>query len=219
MKRLSVFLKANENLRKVYHRIALDYYSHEDDGHGMSHIDEVIEKGLIIFDKMKKPKYTEQMVFVGCLYHDTGNLYDRKLHHEYSGKIVKKDKDLKNIFTDDELHLISCACEEHRASYNGSFTSELSILINDADTMSGLDIAPMIHRSFKYTTKKNPGMSNIDIYKTVYSHLVEKFGDEGYASIHLDESKKIVESMDFKDYLRSEGKFKKKYISVTKVRL
>lgn len=201
------------NIQKITQKME-EEYNKLDGAHDFEHIKEVIGNAVMINSRYGKP-YAEDIVIVAALYHDIGNTVDRKNHHIESAKRVMEDSELRKIYDYNTRYLISKACEEHRASYRGEFTSTLSKIINDADSMAGgRDIESMIERSLTYTRAKNINDTQEMIYEKVYGHLVEKFGREGYQKYRLDVSNELCNVEEIYKVLESKETFKEKYIEV-----
>lgn len=191
-------------------------YNELDGAHDFKHIVQVTNNALLLNKECGGP-YDNDIIIISALYHDIGNTVNRENHHIESARIVMEDKDLQSVYSYDTRYMISKACEEHRSSYNGPFTSLLSKIINDADSMAGGDtIEAMIERSLMYTKSKNPKDTSDMIYTKVYNHLVEKFGRYGYQKYKLNITNKLCNVEEIYKILDDENLFKIKYESVVK---
>lgn len=197
-----------KTIKNIFDKMKIEY-SKMDDAHNFTHIENVIENAKILNNLLGNP-YSDNIIIISALYHDIGNIVNRKDHHIESARIVLEDKDLKELFNDDELYLISKACEEHRSSYKGEFTSTLSKIINDADSMV-YNIEDIIERCYKYTISKYSTESERSIYYRVYDHIVDKFGRNGYQKYKLSVTNKIANVENIYSIIEDEYKFKYDY--------
>jgi uncharacterized protein len=186
-------------LDKFIERV-IERYKKFDGAHDDQHARMVIKNSEYIAANMMKDEKIEldmRMVKVIAAMHDLGLEYDRETHHTKSGEIVRKTKELRKFFSEEQIELIAKSVEEHRASYKGEYTSVYSKIVSDADRMN--DINTMIARTYKWNKKHYPDLNDEDIYKEVISHLQDKFGEKGYARFNtkyaedvLNQSRKII---------------------------
>lgn len=182
-------------------------YDKFDGAHNMNHIDTVTQNAILINNKLGNP-YRDMVIFLAGLYHDIGMSIDRKTHHIESANYVLSDDDLLKLVSEEERYLIAKACEEHRASYKGEFTSLLSKIINDADSMN--DKITMISRCIQYALANNTEQ-NISVYNEVYNHLRDKYGRNGYCKFHLEVSYEINNTEEIWRILDNEVLFEHEY--------
>lgn len=189
-----------QKLEKIYNTF--------DGAHNMDHINEVVKNANKI-NEILGYMYPEYVVTLTALYHDIGLQYGREDHEKHSARILKEDLD--GMFDDYTLEIMSKACEEHRASYKGQFTSMLSKIINDADTMYTKE--SLILRSYKYSKKvKNTN----NVYNEVYNHLNEKYGVNGYHKFRLNICKNLPVIKEAREMLENEEIFREEYMKLTK---
>lgn len=197
----------NELLEYLMENI-LENYKAFDKGHGIKHIATVIDSSIKLSNYFPVNK---NMVLTIAIYHDLGMSVDRKTHQIHSRDILVNDITLKRWFTEKEIILMSEACEDHRASNHHEPRSIYGYIVSDADRTT--DIYDMIERCYHFS-KKNYSNSNEDeIYNRVYSHLVGKYGEGGYAKFYLNESRDIIMKPYIKaqEILRNEEDFKDFY--------
>lgn len=198
-------ISLDQHLEKI-----LVLYKDMDEAHGVQHILEVIDN------------ITELAIHFGlnldicktiAVYHDLGLKNNRENHHTHSALYVKTDTVLREYFNEREIEIISKACEEHRASYDGEYYSMYSYVISDADRFNTLD--RMIERCYDYTKTKYPELSEKEKYERVYRHLVDKYGkDSGYGAFRLKESYQIFNMEAVWNVLDNESLFKMTYDKV-----
>lgn len=203
----------NKNLDK-YINTLVKKYNKFDGAHDEKHALMVIKNSLYLAAKLEKDenqKLNMDMVKTIAAMHDLGLAYDRETHHSKSGEIVRKDKELREYFSEEEIEIIAKACEEHRASYKGEYTSIYSKIVSDADRMN--DIYTMIERTYKYNSKHHPDFNQKQIFDIAYGHLKEKFGSGGYARYNTKYAEDVLKGCI--DIINNEEEFRKRYKEVT----
>ncbi|MBS5305626.1 HD domain-containing protein [Clostridium tertium] len=192
--------KIDKSLLKYLIESILENYKTFDKGHGIKHIATVIDSSI------KLSKYfpvNKNMVLTIAIYHDLGMSIDRKTHQIHSRDMLINDINLKNWFTKEELILMGEACEDHRASNANEPRSLYGYIISDADRTT--DIYDMIERCYNFSRKNYSDLNEEETYRRVYSHLVEKYGEGGYAKFYLEESKEVI----MKPYIEAQEILKK----------
>ncbi len=147
-------------------------------GHTDEHIRQVIERSLN-FHK-QAPELNIDMVYIIAAYHDLGRLIDNKTHHLESAKLLRKDKFIKDHFTDEEIETMAEAIEDHRASLGREPRSAYGKLVSSADRNT--DIEDMLSRPYDYQKHLNPEMSEDELIETARTHLRKKYSPDGYAA-------------------------------------
>ena len=192
--------KIDKSLLKYLIESILENYKTFDKGHGIKHIATVIDSSI------KLSKYfpvNKNMLLTIAIYHDLGMSIDRKTHQIHSRDMLINDINLKNWFTKEELILMGEACEDHRASNANEPRSLYGYIISDADRTT--DIYDMIERCYNFSRKNYSDLNEEETYRRVYSHLVEKYGEGGYAKFYLEESKEVI----MKPYIEAQEILKK----------
>lgn len=141
--------------------------------HGVDHCDDVFNLMIKLNDKLSYG-YSEEIIAFAAYIHDMySDAENRKIHHILAHTyVLNRVDDLLKELSEDDLYLIANAVLEHRASYKGEFSSNLSTLISAADR--GVpDYDSHYNRSLVY---------NDGDHKEVIEHLVDKFGRDGYAT-------------------------------------
>ncbi len=207
-------------LKYIKHKI-IPQYDNFDQAHQREHAYNVINHALEL-TSLLNINVNLNLILATAAYHDLGLGYfadnlskSRKLHHKYSQIIVKKDQNLINFFSPEEIKLIAQSCHDHRASLQNEPASIYGKIIADADRMDGLEIEQMIIRCWNYSLSYDPGLTTEERYTNIYKHLQEKYGPEGYAydSFYLEESKelKAAEIANNKLIINREEKLKERF--------
>ncbi|WP_411168517.1 HD domain-containing protein [Clostridium sp. MB05] len=183
----------------------LENYKVFDKGHGIKHIATVIDSSIKL---SKNFPVNKNMVLTIAVYHDLGMRIDRKTHQMHSRDMLINDKELERWFTKEELTLMGEACENHRASNSHEPRSIYGYIVSDADRTT--DIYDMIERCYNFSKKSYKDLNEEETYNRVYNHLVEKYGEGGYAKFYLEESKDVIMKpyIEAQEILKDEEHFK-----------
>lgn len=158
-------------------------YERNEEGHGIKHIKTVIKRSL---ELAKKYDVSLDMVYTIASYHDLGHYIDRKTHEIISAEIFMKDEKVKQWFTEEQINIIKEAIEDHRASSDHKPRSIYGMIVGTADRKI-IDIDNIIKRSYSYGKRNYEGLSEEEQIERVYQHLTEKYGENGYAKIYLED--------------------------------
>ena len=187
-------------------------YNRNEEGHGINHIKTVIKRSL---ELAKDYDVDLDMVYTIASYHDLGHYIDRKTHEIISAEIFMKDEKIKQWFTDEQRSIIKEAIEEHRASSNHEPTTIYGKIISTADRTI-IDIDNTIKRSYSYGKRNYIGLSQEEQIERVYQHLTEKYGENGYAKVYL-EDKEFEDALDkLRQALSNKEEFIKRVKKVVK---
>ena len=97
-----------------------------------------------------------------------------------------KDENIKRWFADEQRMVIKEAIEDHRASCNHVPRTIYGKIVSTADRTI-VDMDNTIKRSYTYGKKNYIGLSEEEQFDKVYEHLVEKYGESGYAKVYLED--------------------------------
>lgn len=158
-------------------------YNRNEEGHGINHIKTVIKRSLEIAQNYD---VDIDMVYTIAAYHDLGHYIDRKTHEIISAEMFMQDQNIKTWFTDEQRNTIKEAIEDHRASSNHKPRSIYGMIVSTADRTI-IDIDNTIKRTHSYGMKNYPELTREQQIERIYEHLTEKYGENGYAKIYLEE--------------------------------
>lgn len=147
-------------------------------GHTDKHIRQVIERSLRFYQQ--EPNLNIDMVYVIAAYHDLGRLINNETHNIESAKLLRKDKFIKEHFSDKEIDVMAEAIEDHRASLGHEPRSTYGKLVSSADRNT--DINDILSRVYDYAKHLHPEMSESKILEEARHHLRRKYSPDGYAS-------------------------------------
>ena len=173
----------NKDLIEYIENEIFPLYSRNEEGHGINHIKTVIKRSL---ELAKDYDVNLDIVYTVASYHDLGHYIDRNKHEIISAEIFMKDEKIKQYFTDEQRKIIKEAIEDHRASSNHEPRTIYGKIISTADRTI-IDIDNTIKRSYSYGKRNYIGLSEDEQIERVYLHLKDKYGENGYAKVYLED--------------------------------
>lgn len=179
-------MNINPQLKKYIKENIFPSYQKNDLGHGIGHIQYVIDRSFKFAKEVKEINY--DMVYTIAAYHDIGHYIDAKNHEKISAQLLLEDTNLKRFFTDEEIKIMSEAVYDHRASMEGEPRSIYGKIVSSADRNTLVHIP--LQRTYAYRLKHMPDAPLEDIIEGSRKHILDKFGKNGYAK----------EKMYFYDY-------------------
>lgn len=173
----------NEKLVEYIEKKIFPLYDRNEFAHGINHIKTVIRRSLELADGYD---VDFNIVYTVAAYHDLGHFIDRKRHEIISAEMFMKDENIKRWFADEQRMVIKEAIEDHRASCNHVPRTIYGKIVSTADRTI-VDMDNTIKRSYTYGKKNYNGLSEEEQFDRVYEHLVEKYGESGYAKVYLED--------------------------------
>ena len=173
----------NEKLVEYIEKEIFPLYDRNEFAHGINHIKTVIRRSLELADGYD---VDFNIVYTVAAYHDLGHFIDRKRHEIISAEMFMKDENIKRWFADEQRMVIKEAIEDHRASCNHVPRTIYGKIVSTADRTI-VDMDNTIKRSYTYGKKNYIGLSEEEQFDRVYEHLVEKYGESGYAKVYLED--------------------------------
>lgn len=174
----------NEDLKYYIEKNILPKYDTFDKGHNISHIQKVIDDSLILAEKFD---VDINMVYTIAAYHDIGIEKNRELHHIISGEVLRNDENLKKWFTPQQIETMQQAVEDHRASNNYEPRSIYGKLVAEADR--DISLQTILRRTMQFGLKKYPDADFDFHFDRAYSHIINKYGENGYLKLYLHSEK------------------------------
>lgn len=179
------------NIKENINKELVDYieneifplYQKNEEGHGIKHIKKVIKRSLKF---AKKYNAKLDMAYTIAAYHDIGHYINREKHEIISAEIFMKDEKIKKWFTDEQRNIIKEAIEDHRASSNHKPRSIYGMIVSTADRTI-IDIDNTIKRSYSYGKRNYKELTEEEQIERMYNYLKEKYGENGYAKIYLED--------------------------------
>lgn len=193
----------NEELVEYIKNEIFPLYDRNEFAHGINHIKTVIRRSLELADGYD---VDFNIVYTVAAYHDLGHFIDRKRHEIISAEIFMKDENIKKWFADEQRMVIKEAIEDHRASCNHVPRTIYGKIVSTADRTI-VDIDNTIKRSYTYGKKNYIGLSEEEQFDKVYEHLVEKYGERGYAKVYLEDKEFDEAVSKLRQALENRGEF------------
>ena len=159
-------------------------YTAFDRAHSIDHVRTVIAESLALAEHYDVDR---RIVYVTAAYHDLGLCEGRERHHIVSGEIVRADQQLCKWFSGDEIELIACAVEDHRASSDHEPRSIYGRIVAEADRVIDPEIT--LRRTVQYGLANYPQLDIEGQYARFCAHLQEKYAEGGYLRLWIPESK------------------------------
>ncbi|MBO5334167.1 MAG: HD domain-containing protein [Clostridia bacterium] len=180
----------NEKLIEYIETNIFPEYSKNDDGHGIEHINYVIERSFRFAEQFENIDLN--MLYAIASFHDIAHHIDKNNHEKLSAQIFYENEDMKSFFTDDQRIVIKEAIEDHRASANHLPRSDYGKIISSADRSTS--IKEFLTRTHSFTLNHHPDLTIEQIIERGYSHTKDKYGFDGYA-------KSFVYDVEYIDFL------------------
>lgn len=173
-----------KEIQKYIEQEILPRYADFDRAHSIDHARTVIAESLSL---AKHYDVDERMLYVAAAYHDLGLCEGRELHHIVSGQIIRADKRLTQWFSKEQIEVIACAAEDHRASSKHEPRSIYGRIVAEADRV--IDPEVTLRRTVQYGLNNYPQLDIEGQYVRFCDHLQEKYAEGGYLRLWIPESK------------------------------
>lgn len=191
-----------EELKDYIENNIFKEYEKNEKGHGVEHIKSVIERS---FEISKALNVDKRFVLVIAAYHDIGHHIDKDKHEIISAEIFMNDKFMEKYFSLAERIVIKEAIEDHRASSKTVPRSIYGKIVADSDRTISLDVS--LKRSYEYNKFHYKGMSEDKVLDEVYKHIQEKFGENGYMKLYLNDEKNLKALAEIRNVLSNKEEF------------
>lgn len=173
-------------LEQYIEQTILPQYDAFDGGHRRDHAQMVIDESLKL---AREHGADEQMAYVIAAYHDLGLRFDREKHHIHSGEILMADETLRQWFTEEQLHLMRDAVEDHRASSKNPPRTIYGAIVAEADRQ--IHPTLVVHRTMEYSANLYPDGDFETLYARSKEHLLDKYAEGGYMKLWLNSERNM----------------------------
>lgn len=176
-------------------------YAAFDKAHREDHARAVISRAMDM--AVQYPEIDIEVLYAAAACHDLGLEVDRKTHHKESGRIIRADKKLRELFTPDQIELIAQAAEDHRASAETRPRSLYGCLVAEADRM----IVPetIIRRTIQFGLSHYPELDMEGHWQRTLEHLHEKYAEGGYLHLLIPGSPNEAPLSRLREIIRNEA--------------
>ncbi|MBR5305022.1 MAG: HD domain-containing protein, partial [Candidatus Gastranaerophilales bacterium] len=121
----------NVSLISYIQTYILPEYSKNDSGHGIEHINYVIDRCFRFAEQFDNIDL--DMLYTIAVFHDIGHHIDKKNHEKLSAQMFYENNDMKEFFTEEKRIIIKEGIEDHRASSDRVPRSDYGKIISSAD--------------------------------------------------------------------------------------
>ena len=187
------------SLEQYIEQAILPQYDAFDGGHQRDHAQMVIDESVKL---ARAHGADEQMAYVIAAYHDLGLRFDRETHHIHSGEILMADERLREWFTEEQLHIMRDAVEDHRASSKYPPRTIYGAIVAEADRQINPEL--VIHRTMAYSAKLFPDGDFETLYARSKEHLLEKYAEGGYMKLWLNSERNVRSLEELRAIIRDE---------------
>lgn len=187
------------SLEQYIEQAILPQYDAFDGGHQRDHAQMVIDESVNL---ARAHGADEQMAYVIAAYHDLGLRFDRETHHIHSGEILMADERLRQWFTEEQLHIMRDAVEDHRASSKNPPRTIYGAIVAEADRQINPEL--VIHRTMAYSAKLFPDGDFETLYARSKEHLLEKYAEGGYMKLWLNSERNVRSLEELRAIIRDE---------------
>ena len=203
----------NSKLKEYIEIKILPEYSKNDTGHGIEHIQYVINRCF---------KFAEQfhnidldVLYTIAAFHDIGHHIDKKNHEIVSAKIFYDNDDMKRFFTEKQRTIIKEGIEDHRASSDSCPRSDYGKIISSADRST--DVNEFLKRTHSYTLEHNPDATLNEMLERAYNHTKDKYGKSGYAKSYVVDEEYSNFKNEITTLISDKEKFNQRYLEVNNI--
>lgn len=215
--RKSEIPEVNAQLQQYVAENVLPRYDSYDKAHSRRHIQSVIDQSMEIFRKLsagqmdggRRYELNPDMVYAIAAYHDIGVCEGREYHHLSSGRMLEEDVRLRQWFTEEQIHVMREAVEDHRSSNKSWPRSIYGRIVSEADKV--IDFDTVFSRAILYARAHYSGMTDEGIFRKSYGHLQDKYGDGGYMRLQFSDSPNAGRLAELREKLRDPELMRREY--------
>lgn len=162
-------------------REIIPQYQGFDKAHQEDHVRMVIEQSLKLAEH--NPAINTDMVYLIAAFHDLGLVNGRENHHKDSRKILEANHFIKLRFSEEEIHIMGEAVEDHRASSDHKPRNGYGMIVAEADRF--IEPETIIRRTIQYGLSHYPELDTEGHYQRTLGHLINKYGPKGYLKVWI----------------------------------
>ena len=206
--------KVRCELREYIEEQILPIYKKNDLGHGIDHINYVVRRSIMFASQFSNINL--DMVYAISTFHDIAHYIDKDNHEVLSAKMFYENEKMKEFFSEEERKIIKEAIEDHRASMKCVPRSDYGKIISSADRTTSIDST--LKRTYSYTVKHYPDLELFEIIERSYNHILEKYGESGYARNYCIDKEYDKFKNNVKNLLENKDEFVRKYMEVNEIK-
>ena len=195
-------------LQQYVRESVLPEYDAYDKAHSCTHILSVITQSMELYGQLSAKgecgpdgcPLNPDMIYAIAAYHDIGVCEGREFHHLVSGRMLESDPTLRQWFSEEQIHLMREAVEDHRSSNKSWPRSIYGRIVSEADKV--IDFDTVFSRAILYARAHYPGLTEDEIFQKSYGHLLDKYGDNGYMRLQFPDSPNARRLAELREKLR-----------------
>ena len=193
-------------LKKYIENNILPLYDSNIGGHGIDHINFVINRSFELVKEFKLD-VDLNMVYVIAAFHDIGYKTNPDEHEEVSSQMFMNNQDMKKFFNDEQISVIADAIVDHRASLEYEARSIYGKIVSSADRE--ISVRNMLERSiaFQKDKHKDENPTTMEVINYSYKKLSSKYGKGGYAKMYFKDKKYLDYLNEMQEILENKDKF------------
>ncbi len=203
----------NKELVKHIETNILPEYSKNDSGHGIEHINYVIDRCFRFAEQFENIDL--DMLYTMAAFHDVAHHIDKRNHEKLSAEIFYENNAMKQFFNEEQRIIIKEGIEDHRASSERVPRNDYGKILSSADRST--DVDNFLKRTHAYTLKHNPESTIEEMLIRAYNHTLDKYGDKGYAKHYVVDEEYTKFRTEINNLLSDKSLFNAKYLSVNKL--
>lgn len=207
----------NDDIINYIQKEIVPLYKRNDAGHNIEHVNTVIKRSLeIVEDNFLE--VDKNITYTIAAYHDLGCSINREKHEIISAEIFMEDEEIKKKFSKQELKIIKEGIEDHRASSDHEPRSLYGKIITVADKEI-ITVDNAIRRAYKsYKTGKKDfiTLSQSEQISKIYNHLINKYGENGYSKVWIEDKKYREGLQSLEKALKNEKNFRNRILEIMK---
>ncbi len=150
-----------------------------------------------------------EILYVAIAYHDIRKNNEEKNHEKISAEIMYNDENLKQFLTEEERTIIKEAIEDQRANKQEEPRNIYGKILSSASRNTKIE--QTFKRSYLYGKKKNPNLTEDEIFENAYEALKNKFGHDGYAKFYFKDTEYEQFLKDIRKLLEDKDNFIKQH--------
>ena len=187
----------------------LPAYREFDEAHQTEHAKAVIGNSLQIAADYAVDL---NMVYVTAAYHDVGLAGGREGHEKRSGDQLRRDRELRRWFTEEQIRVMAEAAEDHRASSKRAPRSIYGKIVAEADR--DIEYGKILRRCIQYSLRQFPEYDERRHLERTCTHMREKYGENGYLTLWLDTRRNRENLSELRQKLHQEDEFRQDFHTV-----
>ena len=167
-------MEINNRLKEYVENNIIPLYENNYIGDGEDRINYVIKRSESII-KENDLKIDNDILYTAISYHDIRKSNNEKKHEIISAEIMFNDEFLNEYFSLEQRKIIKEAIEDQRANNDREPRNIYGKILSSASRNSSVE--QCLKRSYSYGKKKNPNLTDEELFEGAYEALLNKFGE------------------------------------------